>query len=58
MLVRDYFISFPLRTKKFKSFEHWIEVYNMCLNKKHLTVDGLKKVREITKIINNDMNIP
>ena len=52
MLVRDYFISFPLKTKKSKSFapqEHWIEVYNMCLNKEHLTVDGLKKVREITK---------
>ena len=58
MLVRDYFISFPLKTKKYKSFEHWIEVYNMCLNKEHLTVDGLKKVREITKTINNDMNIP
>ena len=68
MLVRDYFISFPLKTKKSKSFEHRLlpvtlalargryaqEVYNMCLKKEHLTVDGLKKVREITKNINND----
>ena len=51
------FFSFPLKTKKSKSFKHWVKVYNMCLNKEHLSKEGLKKVIEISKTINNDQNI-
>lgn len=51
--VRDYFLAFPLKTKKADSFKHWVEVFTMILNKEHLVPEGLIKIRAIAKIINN-----
>ena len=51
--VRDYFLAFPLKTKKADSFKHWVEVFTMILNKEHLVPEGLVKIRAIAKIINN-----
>lgn len=50
--VRDYFVFFPLKTKKSASFEKWCEVYSMVLNKQHLTNEGLAVIRVIAKQIN------
>jgi hypothetical protein len=50
--IREYFLLFPLYTKKQLSLEKWILVHNMVLNKEHLTLDGLNKVRNIQKAIN------
>jgi LAGLIDADG endonuclease len=55
--VREYFLAFPLKTKKAKSFKHWLEVFNMVLNKEHLTIEGLDKIRTIAKIINIDNSL-
>jgi hypothetical protein len=51
--VRDYFLAFPLKTKKADSFKHWVEVFTMILNKEHLVPEGLIKIRAIAKIINH-----
>lgn len=58
-LVHDYFVSFPLKTKKAISFVNWCKMYDMFLNKEHLSTEGIKKVREIVKTINvnNSLNI-
>ena len=50
--VRDYFLTFKLKTKKADSFKHWLEVLTMVLNKEHLVLDGLVKIRAIAKVIN------
>lgn len=56
--VHDYFLSFPLKTKKNKSFQNWLEVYNMVLNKEHLIPEGLKKIKILAKQVNlnNSLN--
>jgi hypothetical protein len=55
--VREYFLVFPLKTKKAKSFKHWLEVFNMVLNKEHFIFKGLNKIRIIAKIINIDNSL-
>ena len=50
--VRDYFLAFPLKTKKSKSLNYWLKVYTMVLNKEHLGLEGLDKIRAIAKLIN------
>jgi hypothetical protein len=56
--VRDYFLTFSLKTKKAESFKHWVEIFTMVLNKEHLVPEGLDKIRAIAKIINikNSLN--
>ncbi|BEJ18297.1 LAGLIDADG homing endonuclease (mitochondrion) [Cutaneotrichosporon spelunceum] len=52
--VRDYFLMYPLRTKKAISFAKWNEVYTMRLNKEHLDQKGLNKIKIISKEINKN----
>jgi hypothetical protein len=56
--VRDYFLTFYLKTKKAESFKHWVDVLTMVLNKEHLIPEGLEKIRAIAKVINikNSLN--
>lgn len=51
-LIIKYLDKFELKTKKRFSFYKWKEVYNMVLNKKHLTEYGLKVIRKLSKEIN------
>lgn len=50
--VRDYFLMYPLRTKKAISFTKWNEVYTIRLNKEHLDSKGLSKIKLISKEVN------
>lgn len=52
--VCAYFLSFPLKTKKGVSFSNWYQVYNMVINKEHLSPEGLDKLSSIAKTINSD----
>jgi hypothetical protein len=52
--VCAYFLNFPLKTKKGVSFTNWYQVYNMVINKEHLSKEGLEKIRSIVKTINSD----
>lgn len=50
--VSSYFIAYQLKTKKKESFKHWLNVFTMLQNKEHLNIEGLDKIRAISKIIN------
>lgn len=50
--LRDYFVAFPLKTKKASSFNKWNEAYSIVLSKEHLTVEGLAIIRVMAKEIN------
>jgi hypothetical protein len=52
--VCHYFTNFPLKTKKGESFNRWFVIYNMLLNKEHLTQNGLQQIRLLSKLINID----
>ena len=56
--VLDYFITFPLKTKKINSFCKWKKVYDLILSKQHLTIEGITTIKRISKMINtnNAMN--
>jgi hypothetical protein len=55
--VRDYFLAYPLKTKKADSFKHWVEIFTMILNKEHLVPERLEKIRAIAKKINNQNSL-
>jgi len=57
--IRNYFLIFPLKSKKLLSFKKWNEIYKMVLNKEHLLEKGLTTIRELSKNINinNSLNI-
>ena len=57
--VISYFKAFPLLTKKALSFDKWLTVHNLVINKLHLSEEGLAQVRAIQKQINinNSMTI-
>lgn len=50
--VSLYFTTYPLKTKKGQSFTKWLQIYNMLLNKEHLTQDGLDMIRALSKQMN------
>jgi len=50
--VRDYFLKFPLKTKKAASFFKWNKALSMVLSKQHLSDDGLATIRIIASKIN------
>jgi hypothetical protein len=54
--VRNYFLTYSLKTKKNKSFNKWNKVYSMVLNKDHLVQEGLNIIRDIAKEINKENN--
>lgn len=56
-LVRDYFLTFALKTKKAVSFKYWIKVFTLVLNKEHVEKEGLVKIRAIAKIINKQNSL-
>jgi hypothetical protein len=51
-LIIAYFNKFPLKTKKTKSLQNWLYVYNKMLNKEHLTEKGLQEIILLKKEIN------
>ena len=51
-LIINYINTFNLKTKKEESFNKWLEVYNMTLNKEHLTQVGLNKIKVLSKEVN------
>lgn len=56
--IYNYFNIFTLKTNKNKSFIKWSIIYNMILNKEHLSIKGLNKINIIkTEInLNNSIN--
>lgn len=50
--VRNYFLAFPLKTKKLASFNKWNDIYTMVLAKQHLTNEAVDTIRIMSKQIN------
>jgi hypothetical protein len=50
--IINYFYKYPLLGNKSYDFEDWKIVYNMILEKKHLTDEGRSKI----KLIQSNMN--
>lgn len=50
--ITSYFNKYPLLTKKALSYSNWLSIYNIIINKDHLTEEGLAQVRRIQKEIN------
>jgi hypothetical protein len=50
--IMEYLNKFMLKTKKEESFNKWVTVYGLVKNKAHLTEEGLKEIRKISKEIN------
>jgi LAGLIDADG endonuclease len=50
--IIDYFNNHPLKTTKIYSFKIWTRIYNMLINKEHLSNEGLIKI----KVLRTNMN--
>lgn len=50
--VKNYFLKFPLKTKKSSSFILWYGVYCIVLTKEHLTHENLENIKKIAKQVN------
>lgn len=50
----DYYGLFPLKTKKQAAYLKWCDIRTKLLAKEHLSPEGLEKIRELAKLINNE----
>ena len=50
--IITYFEQYPLKTKKLISYHRWMKVFNLVKNKEHFNIDGLEKIKLLTKNIN------
>jgi len=50
--IITYFNKYQLLTKKALSYDNWLLIYNIIINKDHLNEEGLAQVRKIQKEIN------
>jgi len=57
IIVIDYFTAFPLKSFKSNAFAKWSHVRKLVINKHHLTKEGLKDIRQLTKDINDKTSI-
>ena len=49
----EYLEKNPLKTKKRIEYLKWYKIYLLCIEKKHLTIMGLNKIRKLKKGIEN-----
>lgn len=53
----NYLNNYPLKTKKLESFIKWSIIYNMIINKEHLSLIGLNKIKILKTQINLNTSI-
>jgi len=51
-IVIRYFNSHPLKTKKYLVYFNWIKMYDIIINKEHLTYQGIIKIKRYNKNLN------
>ena len=51
-VIIKYYNQYPLKTKKKESYKNWLKIYEMMVDKKHLTEEGFKQIKELRKFIN------
>lgn len=56
-ILIDYLSNYPLFSSKFQNYNDFKKVVNIIKNKEHKTKEGLFKIFEITKTMNNRRNV-
>lgn len=51
-VIIKYINNFPLKTKKYISYIRWLKVHKLVINKEHLDIEGLEKIKYLIKFIN------
>ena len=51
--IVPFFLKYPIRGVKESNFKKWIEVLNIIKSKKHLTVEGLERIKKIKETMNS-----
>ena len=55
-IIKNYFKIYPLKTKKLISYNKFYYIHKLIMNKEHLTIKGLNKIKEQVKQINKNNN--
>ena len=50
--IINYINTYPLKTKKLISYKRWLKIFSLVKNKKHFTIEGLRIIKFISKLIN------
>ena len=50
--IITYIEQYPLKTKKLISYHKWMKVFSLVKNKEHFNIEGLEKIKLLTKNIN------
>jgi len=45
IIIINYFIHNKVKTNKYVNYCNWLEVYNLVINRQHLTTLGLTKIK-------------
>ena len=51
-IIIEHFSNYPLKTQKLADYKLWEQAYNLVLNKKHLTIEGLNQIVAIRASLN------
>ena len=51
-IILKYLKYYPLQSKKYVSYIRWLKVNKLVINKKHLTTEGIEKIKSLIKSIN------
>lgn len=56
--IIEYLNKYPLKTKKLLSYNKWLNIYNILINKEHLNEENMKLIIKLRKEINlnNSLN--
>ena len=52
-----YLNIYSLKTKKLISFKRWCHIHSLIMDKEHLTISGLYKIKELSKNINKSLKL-
>lgn len=53
-IIVPFFLKYQIRGEKNNNFLKWIKIMELIKNKKHLTIDGLEKIKEIKNTMNSN----
>jgi hypothetical protein len=57
LIIREYFLTYPLLTYKLVYFQLWCKVLDLMVNKEHLTPEGLLKMVALKYFLPNRLSI-
>jgi hypothetical protein len=55
-IIISHFNLYPLISKKLADYTLFKLVFNLIINKEHLTIEGLNKIKAIQKLMNSNIS--